>query len=599
MKSTYLLSALWAAATQGLSTADWQKQSIYQIVTDRFARTDGSTTASCDLTRYCGGTWRGIINHLDYIQGMGFTAIWISPVVTNILEGSGGTSYHGYWAQDITTVNSNFGSGDDLKALADALHNRGMYLMVDVVTNHMGSPNAASSVDYSIYNPFNSQSDFHSPCDINYNDDNSVITCWQVLSSPSLPDLKTEDTSIRSTWNDWITPLISKYGIDGLRMDSTKHIEKDFWPGWVSASGVYNMGEVYDGDPSKFPDWLNYISGLVNYPVYYWITRAFQSSSGSISDLVSGINTMKGSMKTSTMGSFMENHDQVRFASLTSDVNLIKNAIAFTVLADGIPIIYYGQEQQYSGGADPNNREPLWTSGYNTNSALYKFITAVNKIRSTAISKSTAYISYQANPLYSDSHVIAMKKGDVVGVFTNIGGSSSSSVSLSGFTASQALVDAISCTSYTADSSGRLTLAVGPAPVVLLPSSYGLCTGSGGTTTATAPAGTATACSTVPVTFTETKSTNYGEIIKIVGNVAALGSWDTSKAVALSAASYTTARPVWTGTVRFTPGATVQYKYILVSSSGAVTWEADPNHTYTVPTSCTAAEAAVSDTWQS
>lgn len=69
-----------------LSAAEWRKQSIYQVVTDRFARTDLSTTASCrsEDQAYCGGTWRGLISKLDYIQGMGFTAVWISPVVKQI-----------------------------------------------------------------------------------------------------------------------------------------------------------------------------------------------------------------------------------------------------------------------------------------------------------------------------------------------------------------------------------------------------------------------------------------------------------------------------------------------------------------------------------
>lgn len=60
---------------QGLSSSGWRAQSIYQVMTDRFARTDGSTTASCDLSDYCGGTWQGLIKHLDYIQNMGFTAV--------------------------------------------------------------------------------------------------------------------------------------------------------------------------------------------------------------------------------------------------------------------------------------------------------------------------------------------------------------------------------------------------------------------------------------------------------------------------------------------------------------------------------------------
>lgn len=65
------------SAVSALTPAQWRSQSIYQVLTDRFARTDGSTTASCNTADqvYCGGTWEGIINHLDYIQGMGFTAV--------------------------------------------------------------------------------------------------------------------------------------------------------------------------------------------------------------------------------------------------------------------------------------------------------------------------------------------------------------------------------------------------------------------------------------------------------------------------------------------------------------------------------------------
>ena len=82
-----LLSALSPAL--GLDADGWSKQSIYQVLIDRFARTDGSTTAACDasLQQYCGGSWQGLISKLDYIQGMGFTAIWISPIVAQ-MEGT-------------------------------------------------------------------------------------------------------------------------------------------------------------------------------------------------------------------------------------------------------------------------------------------------------------------------------------------------------------------------------------------------------------------------------------------------------------------------------------------------------------------------------
>lgn len=115
-----------------------------------------------------------------------------------------------------------------------------------------------------------------------------------------------------------------------------------------------------------------------------------------MSDLYNMINTVKSTCKDSTlMGSFIENHDNPRFASYTSDMSLAKNAAAFTIMADGIPIIYAGQEQHYSGGSDPSNREATWLSGYNEDSELYKLIAKANAIRSWAIFKDINYLTYK------------------------------------------------------------------------------------------------------------------------------------------------------------------------------------------------------------
>ncbi len=79
MRLSYLILTLVCATKSALalSPAGWRSQSIYQVLTDRYARTDGSTTAACSTSAqvYCGGSWQGIINHLDYIQNMGFTAV--------------------------------------------------------------------------------------------------------------------------------------------------------------------------------------------------------------------------------------------------------------------------------------------------------------------------------------------------------------------------------------------------------------------------------------------------------------------------------------------------------------------------------------------
>ncbi|KAI8629132.1 alpha-amylase [Xylariaceae sp. FL1651] len=603
MRTSALLTALGAIGVHALSTADWQKQSIYQVLTDRFARPDGSTTACTDLRSYCGGTWQGLINKLDYIQNMGFTAIWISPIVKNLdTETAYGLPYHGYWATDIYSLNAHFGTADDLKNLSAALHSRGMYLMVDVVTNHYGANVAPQNIDYSQFNPFNTASDFHTYCPIDYSDPNSVITCWEGDTSVPLPDIKTEDSGVRDTFNAWIKDLIATYGIDGLRMDSTLEVEKSFWPGFGEAAGCYLVGEVFTGDPTIFPDWLNYMSGTMNYPVYYWITRAFQSTSATMTELLNGINQMKGQMKTGTLGSFLENHDNPRFASLTSDIALAKNAIAFTILMDGIPILYQGQEQHFSGASDPNNREPLWTSNYATNNDLYPWVQKLNAIRNQAVYVDSTYVNWQAVPNSPDSKTIALRKGNagsqVVSVHTNIGASGASySVSLAssftGFTANQALTEVMTCTTATTDSSGTLTFTMGPETKVFYPtaklSGSSLCSGGSG-------GGGGSTCTSVAVTFNEIVTTAVGQTIKIVGSVPELGSWDTSKAVTLDASQYTSSNHLWRATINLAVGESVEYKYINVASNGAITWESDPNRSFTVSTSCTA--VIRSDTWR-
>jgi alpha-amylase len=91
MQSSTLVLFVLISTAIALSPAEWRSQSIYQIVTDRFARTDNSTTANCDPRRglYCGGTWQGIINKLDYIQGMGFTAVCPTELLPSWADAEG------------------------------------------------------------------------------------------------------------------------------------------------------------------------------------------------------------------------------------------------------------------------------------------------------------------------------------------------------------------------------------------------------------------------------------------------------------------------------------------------------------------------------
>ncbi|KAH6610201.1 glucoamylase [Trichoderma cornu-damae] len=105
--------------------------------------------------------------------------------------------------------------------------------------------------------------------------------------------------------------------------------------------------------------------------------------------------------------------------------------------------------------------------------------------------------------------------------------------------------------------------------------------------------------SSVAVAFHELATTQFGQTIKVAGNVQALGNWNTSAAVALSAVNYANNHPQWIGTVNLQAGAVIQYKYINVGQDGSVTWESDPNHTYTVPAVACVTQVVKEDTWQS
>ncbi|CEG79819.1 Putative A-amylase [Rhizopus microsporus] len=157
---------------------------------------------------------------------MGFDAIWISPIPQNSQGG-----YHGYWATNFSAINSNFGSSDDLKKLVQAAHAKNMYVMLDVVANHVGTPSTQNN--YNGYT-FNQGSYYHSYCDVNYNDQTSVEQCW--LSG--LPDLNTENDYVVNTLYSTVSNWISEYGFDGIRIDTVKHVRKGFWDGYVKAAGV-------------------------------------------------------------------------------------------------------------------------------------------------------------------------------------------------------------------------------------------------------------------------------------------------------------------------------------------------------------------------
>lgn len=391
------------------SASEWASRTIYQVITDRLATPESDDWPECtNLSVYCGGTWAGIEAKLDYISGMGFDAIWISPMPLNL-----GTDYHGYAFLDLYQLNDHFGSEDDLKSLISAAHKRGIWIMLDVVANHV----APVDLDFQQVNPFNESVYYHLKCQIeDWSDQNEVETCRLA----NLPDLDQNNDFVRSTLIDWVASLKDKYGFDGLRIDTVPEVHPDFWEEYASAAGMYCVGEVFNGDINYVAPYQQYMDGVLSYPLYYTMLNvfAYQQSMSQIEQMIGPSGAYFSKFKNvNYLGTFIDNHDNPRFLYYQKNLVLYKNALAMTLFTSGIPIVYYGSEQEYDGGYDPNNRESLWPN-YDTSSEMYKFIQTLVTTR-----KSHEISSQPQIQRYSSTNFYAFSRGDVLVCLTNSGGS--------------------------------------------------------------------------------------------------------------------------------------------------------------------------------
>lgn len=230
---------------------EWRKRTIYQVLTDRFypgpdyvPKGDTPESACDKLRSYCGGTYKGLIYKLDYIQELGFDAIWITPPLQNTELFDGTTGYHGYWMTSLDKVNEHFGSAQDLKDFVAECHKRDIYVMVDVVGNHAGP----IMTNYSAFDgPLNKHEHYHEFCNIDLDHDLfqnqwRVERCW---FAGSLADFKQEDPFVYKTLVDWIKRLVDTYSFDGIRIDTIPHSPRDFWKDFNKNADVFQLGEVY------------------------------------------------------------------------------------------------------------------------------------------------------------------------------------------------------------------------------------------------------------------------------------------------------------------------------------------------------------------
>jgi len=385
-------------------TTDWRDEVLYFVMIDRFDDGDPGNNDQgqgeydpADSRRFSGGDLAGLTRRLDYMRALGATALWITPPVANQwwdprVEYGG---YHGYWAQDFTRVDAHFGDIASYRALADGLHARGMKLVQDVVLNHSGNffsctapgecvrHNDAPVLPAPLHmnDPMNpehrARNLWHWTPTIQDFTDREQNLNWQLAD---LDDLNTEHPEVRrllrKVYADWIDAV----SVDGFRVDTAFHMPetyfRDFlyseeveapgilrrWP-LVDGAGFHVFGEGFgldkpfeDAQARRIEAYITDDEGallpaMINFPLYGSLREVFAKGHPAAELGWRITNMMEVHANPWLMPTFIDNHDVKRFLSEGNEAALRQALLAILTLP-GIPTIYYGTEQGFTGDRD-------------------------------------------------------------------------------------------------------------------------------------------------------------------------------------------------------------------------------------------------------
>ena len=384
---------------------NWEKQIIYFILIDRFHNGDIKNDLNSDkssLYAYHGGDIQGIIEKLPYLQKMGVTALWLSPVFDNRDENFFKYSaYHGYWVKDFYNIDEHIGNLQLLKKLSKELKKRGMYLILDMVVNHVDydSPMLKKYPDW-----------FHKYGDVTKWYDQFQLLNYRVHG---LPDLAQENPEVSKFlinnakwWIDQVQP-------DGFRLDAVKHVPLDFWKNYnlslkkYAGNNFLLLGELLDGNSMNCAYTLNKgkFNSLFDFPLHYVMKRIIADET-TAQELGVLFYQDKKYPNPNMLVTLLDNHDLDRFfTSLNNNKERFKLALSLLFALRGIPSIYYGTEAGLKGHIkDITNRRDMI---FNPEHDFYKYIQKLAKLRadSTALTLGKQIHLFQTSKIYSFARI--------------------------------------------------------------------------------------------------------------------------------------------------------------------------------------------------
>ena len=396
------------------SPEDWRDEVFYFLLVDRFDNgadgllpyQPGTPTAARDASQrnqFQGGTLKGVTRRLDYIRDLGCSAVWLSPILKNRADNH---SYHGYGIQDFLEVDPRFGTLEDLQTLTREAHQRGMYVILDIVLNHTGDVWAyPDDQPYFFYNdqtfPFGrwrednpepgiQEDDAVWPQELQTPDAfkrRGQIRNWYdpveardgdflSLKELNLPRADVLDTLIK-VYKHWIAVA----DVDGYRVDTVKHMEDSATAIFCNAireyaqrMGKYRFfmfGEIVaddntiqrylgrnsriDGTDERFPS----LDAALDFPLYFTLEEVIKGFASPAFlraryDAFRHVYADHGEAGRFFV-TFVDNHDQMArpYRRFMHDNPFPRQAVlaaGYLLTSQGVPCLYYGTEQGFDGG---------------------------------------------------------------------------------------------------------------------------------------------------------------------------------------------------------------------------------------------------------
>ena len=369
----------------GCQVPDWVSKTVwYQIFPERFANGNAELTPEGALdwdssitpktTDFFGGDLQGIIDYLDYLQGLGITGLYLCPIFES-------PSNHKYNTTDYFEIDQHFGDKETFRQLVEQAHLRGMKVMLDAVFNHIGDQSAQwqdvlKHGENSAYKDWFHIQEFPvtndklvNPKELPYH--TFAFASYMPKLNTANPEVKDYLLSVASYW-------IEHFDIDAWRLDVANEVDHQFWRDFRKAvlskkPDLYILGEIWHTSQP----WLNgdEFHAVMNYPLSDSIKDYFLSRRKKTSQFIAEINCQSMYYKqqiSEVMFNLLDSHDTERILTTAQgDIQLVKSALAFLFLQRGTPCIYYGTELELGGGMDPDCRRVMpWDRVSSSNDML-------------------------------------------------------------------------------------------------------------------------------------------------------------------------------------------------------------------------------------